>query len=105
MVEILSAVALCSMNFISGVAVYHISISKNNKKFSRIFFTSILVRYVINLFLFFIFLKYLEFQPLKFALTFMLTTFVFLMAEILYLNSKSNLLILQNKQNGKLNNE
>lgn len=98
MVEIIAAVALCAINFISGVAVYHISISKSNKKFIRIFFSSILLRYVINLFLFFIFLKYLEFQPLKFVLTFMLATFLFLMAEIFYLNSKSNLLILRNKQ-------
>jgi hypothetical protein len=105
MVEVLSAVALCFINFISGIVVYRISISKSNKKFSRIFFTSILLRYVINLFLFFVFLKYLEFQPLKFALTFMLATFVFLMAEIFYLNSQFNSLILQNKQNGKLNNE
>ncbi len=105
MVEILSAVALCSINFVSGIVIYHIAISKSNKTFSRIFFASILLRYVINLFLFFIFLKYLKFQPLKFALTFMLTTFVLMIAEILYLNSKSNLLILHNKQNGKLNNE
>ncbi len=105
MSEIFSAIVLCAINFISGIVVYQISISKSNKQFSRIFFTSILLRYVINLFLFFIFFKYLEFQPVRFALTFMVATFFLLLVEVLYLNSKSNLLILQNKQNEKLNNE
>lgn len=99
MVEIIVAITICIFNFISGILFYHLSINKNSKTFSKIFFFSTSLRYVINLFLLFFFLKYLKFEPFKFSLTFLVGTYFLILLEVVYLNSKRKFLILHNYQN------
>lgn len=99
MIEIIVAITICFLNIASGIFFYHISINKNIKTFSKIFFFSISSRYAVNLFLLWFFLKYLKFEPVKFSLTFLIGTYFLILLEVLYLNSKRKFLILYNNQN------
>lgn len=99
MFEIIVPIAICLLNFASGIFFYHTSINKNSKTFSKIFFLSTSLRYVINLFLLWFFLNYLKFEPFKFSLTFLIGTYILILIEVVYLNSKRKFLILHNNQN------
>ncbi len=96
MKEILTAIGIGLINYLSAIVIYHIAIKKEDKKFYKLLFSSIFFRYVINLLLFFICLKYLGFNAFRFTLTFFIATFFLIILEIIYFNSKSKLLILHN---------
>lgn len=99
MKEIIFAFLLSLFNFLSGILVYKFIIDKSNKIFYRVFLGSIFFRYVINLFFLFFFLKYLKFEQLKFALAYLIGTFLAILLEVLSINKMSNFLNLQFKQN------
>lgn len=86
MKEILFAGLIAFLNLLSGIFVYKLIIQKPNKMFFRLFFGSILFRYAINLFLLWFFLKIMNFEPLIFALSYMVGTFFAIVTEVLYLN-------------------
>ncbi|QLH54509.1 MAG: hypothetical protein CH6_3555 [Candidatus Kapaibacterium sp.] len=104
MIAIVAPLLISVFNYVSGVLVYLFIIDKPNKFFYRAFLTSVLLRYVINLFFLFVCLKYFKFEQLTFGLTYLICTFTAILLEILYINKKSNLLFLQFKQKSKFKN-
>lgn len=97
--ELIFAVAISVFNLGSGVLVYEKIIDKPNKIFFRVFFASILLRYVINLFFLWLCFKILNFELFKFALFYMIGTFFAIILEVIYLNKRTKLLNLQINQN------
>lgn len=99
MLEILVAFSICIINFLSGIIIYHIAIKKEIRTFAKIFFSSLILRYVINMFFILLFLKYLNFNALNFSLTYLIGTYVFILIEVIYFNSQQKFLILLNNKN------
>lgn len=97
--EFFFAFFISVFNLLSGILVYEKIINKPNKLFFRVFFSSVLLRYVINLFFLWVCFKLLNFDTLKFALSYMIGTFLAIILEVFCLNKKTKLLNLQFKQN------
>ncbi len=87
------------ITFLNALAAIIIAIKaqkKETKKFNKIIFGSMVVRYFINVIAVWFCLKVLNLMPLPFALTFMISTFVLILIEIILINYRANLLNLQN---------
>jgi hypothetical protein len=83
-----------SISMLNAIAAF-ISIKIAVKKtefgdFNKIVFGSMVIRYIIVAALVLLALLFLNLDKLVFGLTFMLTTFVLLIIEILYLNNRTN---------------
>ncbi len=93
--SILFAICLTLLNFVSSFIFIRIALKKKeNKKFMKIVFGSMVTRYFAILIIMWLMLKFLELDVLSFAITFMLSTFIFIFVEILYLNYRGKFLIL-----------
>ena len=83
-----------SISLLNAVGAF-ITIKIANKKqdfgkFNKIVFGSMAIRYVLVAVLILLALLFLHLNKLVFGLTFLLTTFVLLIIEILYLNNRTN---------------
>ena len=90
---------LSATNTTVGYIISRIALKKNNKKFRSIIFGSMVIRYFAISVIVFLVLKFHEVNHLGFALSFLITTFVFIMLEIFYLNNRLNFLNLHDKLN------
>lgn len=100
MVEsVLIAFCLCLINIAAALTVIKYAYRHKKEKFLPIVLSSMIIRYVIVTVAVWFCLKIMELNQLGFSLTFFITTFILILAEILYLNNRSNFLNLQNRLN------
>ena len=90
------ALIICIFNTLAALFVIRRAYRGDESKFNKTVFASMVVRYMIVSFLVWLCLQVIELDPFLFSLTFLIATFILIMAEILYLNYRSNLLNLQN---------
>ena len=88
---ILIAISLTLINAISSLIVVKIAMNKDWKSFNKLIFGSFAIRYFITGGLVWICVKYLELHILAFSLTFMVSTFFLLLAEIVWIHRKNSL--------------
>ncbi len=93
--SIITALILSVFNLVSAFIIARYALKKEGPSFNKIIFGSMVVRYFIVMILVFICLKYMDLDKLAFGLTFLISTFILILAEIFYLNSRANLLNLQ----------
>lgn len=97
MIEAISiAVGITLINALTAFIIANKAQKKESKKFFKIIFGSMVIRYFINVIAVWFCLKVLNLMPLPFAMTFMISTFVLIFIEILLINYRANLLNLQN---------
>ena len=88
--SIFIALLITTANAASGIIAAKIAIKKENSKFTKIIFGGMVVRYFISAFLIWLCFSIFRENPLPFALTFIISTFIFIFLEILYLNFHTN---------------
>ena len=93
------AIGLCFANISAGLVVIRQAYKGKKEKFIQKVLYSMIIRYVIVTVAMWFCLKILELDKLGFSLTFLISTFILIIAEILYLNNRSNFLNLQNHLN------
>lgn len=93
----LAAFALCLANATALIIIIRLNINKNWKKFTNIVFGSMAVRYFVVAAMVWFCLKILELHPAAFSFTFLISCFVFIFLEILYINNRSKFVNLQNR--------
>ncbi len=94
--SVIAAFTLCLINVSAGLAVIRFAFQRKKEKFIPVVLSSMIIRYVIVTVAVWFCLKILEMHQLGFSLTFLVTTFILIILEILYLNNRSNFLNLQN---------
>jgi|GEM_PF-1345992 len=94
-IAVITALMISVFNALSAIIIGKIALKKDANKFNKMIFGSMAIRYFLTIILVWICLKYFRLEQLPFALTFLISTFILLILEILYLNFRSNLLILQ----------
>lgn len=90
------AFGITLLNALSALITIKKAQKKEARSFNKIIFGSMVIRYFINVIAVWFCLKVLNLLPLPFALTFMLSTFILILLEILLINYRANLLNLQN---------
>ena len=95
--SILLAFGICLINAMAAFISALIALKKEQPKFNKIIFGSMVIRYFLVSAAVLLTLLFVEINKLGFGLTFLISTFVLIFAEILYLNYRSNFLNLQNK--------
>jgi hypothetical protein len=95
--SVILALGICFVNFAAAYTIAMIAMKKEYAKFFKILIGSMVIRYVLVSAVILLTLLFVELNKLYFGLTFLISTFILLLAEILYINYRSNLLILQNK--------
>jgi hypothetical protein len=98
-IAIISALAISLINALVAVIIIKIAMNKEWTKFNKLIFGSMVSRYFIILILIWICFQIFDLDKLAFSLTFILSTFILLFLEILFLHYRSNFLNLQNKIN------
>lgn len=94
--SILIGISLPLINTIASLIVALRAYKRNDMSdFSRIIMLSLVIRYFIATFLIWFCLVILDLDKLYFGLTFIISTFIFIILEILYINFRSNFLILK----------
>ena len=96
---IILGVSLSLLNSIAGFISAKIAMKKKHETFSKIVFGSMIIRYFVVALVVFLCLKYIRINELGFGLSFMISTFILIIIEIFYLNSRLNLLNLRRKSN------
>ncbi len=94
--SIIIALLICILNAVAALYVIRKAQKKVIEKFTKIVLSSLVIRYFIVVILVWLCLKVLELHQLAFSLTFMISTFLLIIAEILYINYRSNFINLQN---------
>jgi hypothetical protein len=94
-----SAIAISIINAAVAVIIIKIALKKDWKKFNKLVFGSMVVRYFLILITLWICYQVFDLDKFTFSLTFILSTFVLLFLEILFLHYRANFLILQNRIN------
>jgi hypothetical protein len=92
------ALLICLLNTLSAVITARIGLKKDNSKFSRIIFGSLVLRYFLVSAAVLIVLIYVDINKLVFGLTFLISTFILILSEILYLNNRADLLKTQDSK-------
>jgi hypothetical protein len=87
--SILIALSLTLLNALSSLLINNIAMKKKWKTFIKLVFGSMVVRYLLTAFLVWFCLQYLNLNKLGFALTFLITTFILIFLEILYIHKKA----------------
>ncbi len=91
------AVLICLINTLAAIITARIGLKKDSKNFSRIIFGSFVVRYFLVSAAVLFVLLYININKLVFGLTFLISTFILILSEILYLNNRADLLKTHNK--------
>lgn len=94
--SVLVALGFCFFNLISAIIIYRIAMKKDWQSFMKLVFGSMLVRFFLTAVMIWVGIVYIKLDQLPFALTFLISSFVLLLVEILYINYRSNLVNLQN---------
>lgn len=97
--SIIMGVSLSLINALAGFISAKVAMKKEHKTFSKIIFGSMIIRYFVVALVVFLCLKYIRINELGFGLSFMISTFILIIIEIFYLNSRLNLLNLREKSN------
>ena len=97
--SIILGVSLSLINAVAGLVTAKIAMKKEHETFSKIIFGSMVIRYFVVALVVFVCLKYIRINELGFGLSFMISTFILIIIEIFYLNSRLNLLNLRKKSN------
>lgn len=85
----LYAFLLSSLNVAVAVLVIRYAAKKKKKKFTKIVFTSLVVRYMIVAASNWLLLGLVVTDKLVYGLTFMISTFILILAEVLYINYRA----------------
>ena len=96
MKSFLLAVLICLLNILAAVITARFGLKKDNKNFSRIIFGSLVIRYFLVSAAVLCVLLYVDINKLVFGLTFLISTFILIFSEILYLNNRAALLKTRN---------
>ena len=96
-IAVITALLISVFNAFSAIIIGKIALKKDSNQFNKLIFGSMGIRYFLTVILVWICLKFLKLEEFPFALTFLISTFILLIIEILYLNFRSNLLILQSR--------
>lgn|GEM_PF-4439744 len=88
LVSILAALIMNTVNLMVSIFYVKRIINDNWRTFVRKFYTMMIIRFAIVLILFFVFLKIFKMDELYLGLTFILSYFIVLIIEILYLNKR-----------------
>ena len=99
MIEAISiALLLCFLNVAAALIVIRIAYQKDQKKFSKYVLSSLVIRYFVMVVFSWLCIVLFDPDKLVFSLTLITATFVFLLAEVVYihryksaLNLKTNL--------------
>ncbi len=86
---IIIAFAITFLNALSLFIIYNIALTKDWGGFNKLIFGSMVIRYAVTSGLVWFCVSYLELNVLAFALTFLISTFFLLIAEILIIHKKS----------------
>ena len=89
-ISILIALIITTANAASGLIAAKIAIKKEYSQFTKIIFGGMVIRYFISGFLIWLCFTLFRENPLPFAITFIISTFIFIFIEILYLNYHSD---------------
>ncbi|MBI5324663.1 MAG: hypothetical protein HZB41_05235 [Ignavibacteriae bacterium] len=92
MKSFLLAVLICLANSIAAMFTARIGLKKDNKSFSRIIFGSLVIRYILVSAAILLILLFVELNKFIFGLTILISTFILIISEILYLNNRAELL-------------
>lgn len=98
LISIVTALMISVFNAISAFIIARVAYKKDNANFNKLIFGSMATRYFLTMFLVFICLKYMNLEKLSFGLTFLISTFILLLSEILYLNFRSNFVNLKTRE-------
>jgi hypothetical protein len=101
--SVIAGITISLLNTVAAVLIIKKAFKTNPEKFNKIVFSSLVIRYFVVAGLILLGLLVFELDKFWFSLSFMISTFILLMFEIIYINSKANLLNLHNKtvaQNG-----
>lgn len=90
---ILIALSLTIFNAVTSLIIVKIAINKDWKSFNKLIFGSIAIRYFLTAGLVWFFVVYLELHTLAFALTFLVSSFFLLIAEIILIHRKKQNMI------------
>ncbi len=85
MISAISAIILALLNFLAALFFIKLAL-KNESKFMKILFFSMGIRYASVLLIFWMSLQWFDLETKIFALTFLISIFVFLIFEILIIN-------------------
>jgi hypothetical protein len=96
---IFSALIISFLNAVAAFIIIKIALKKDWKKFNKLVFGSMVIRYFIIMIVLWLCYEVFDLDKFAFSLTFMLSTFVILFSEIIFLHFRSNFLNLQNKIN------
>jgi hypothetical protein len=99
LVAIGAALLISVLNSAAAIIIIKRAFRAAPEKFNKIVFMSLVIRYFCVAGLIGVALLVFELDKFALSLTFMLSTFILLMFEILYINSKAKLLNLQNNNN------
>lgn len=94
-VSIITAVIIAFANIFISISIIKKNLNKSSAQFNKIFFTSFLVRFFSVIIILALILKFTEIDKFVFSLTFIISIFLSIIVEILYLNFKKNLINLQ----------
>ncbi len=95
LISIATALMLSVFNALSGFIIAKLAMKKDNANFNKLIFGGMAVRYFLTMILVWVCLKIFSLDKLSFGLTFLISTFILLLSEILYLHFRSNSLNLQ----------
>lgn len=95
-IAFIAALSICLLNALSALIVIKKAYSGKTENFTKLIFGAMTVRYFIVSALVWFCLKILDLDEFLFSITFLISTFLLIMAEILYLNYRSNILKLHN---------
>jgi hypothetical protein len=92
----ISALSLCLLNAGAAFIVILKAYKGEKENFTKLVLGSMVARYLIVAVLVWFCLKIINLDEFLFSLTFLIATFLLILAEILYLNHRSNTLNLHN---------
>lgn len=91
------AIAINLINMLISFIIIKYTLKNHQEKIFKYVFGSMVIRFFLIAAIIWFCLDILELEKLTFALTFLISTFVLIFAEILYLNYRTNLLNLQKR--------
>lgn len=96
--SVLIALLITFLNAGLSLAIALWGFKKEHANFTNIVMLSLVIRFAIAAFFVWFCLVILDLDKLYFGLTFIISTFIFIFIEILYLNFRANFLILKKRK-------
>lgn len=96
-ISILLAISLTSLNGASFLLIYKLASNKGWAAFSRLIFGSMAVRYFTTASLVWLIVTKINVNVLVFTLIFFISTFIFIIVEILFIHNQAKMITLKNK--------